>query len=49
MVSGLLLLIGVVMIVRSRFVERACRWRINLKNIGYLLARLCGFALLSGC
>lgn len=46
MVSGLLLLIGVITIVRSRFVERL-PLELNLKNIAIILGSLGGFALIS--
>ncbi len=46
MVSCLLLLIGVVTVVRSRFVERV-PLEFNIKNIAIILASLCGFALIS--
>jgi hypothetical protein len=46
MVSGLLLLIGVITVVRSRFVERV-RLEFNIKNIAIILASLCGFAVIS--
>src|SRR5436305_11348386 len=46
MVSCLLLLIGVVTVVRSRFVERV-PLAFNPKNIAIILASLCGFALIS--
>jgi hypothetical protein len=46
MVSSLLLLIGVVTLVRSRFVERV-PMEFNVKNIAIILASLCGFALIS--
>lgn len=46
MVSCLLLLIGVITLVRSRFVERV-RMPFNIKNIAIILASLCGFALFS--
>ena len=46
MVSSLLLLIGLITVVRSRFVERA-HLKFNLKNIAIVLASLCGFALIS--
>ena len=46
MVSSLLLLIGVVTVVRSRFVE-AVPVDYNLKNIALILTSLCGFAVLS--
>jgi hypothetical protein len=46
MVSCLLFLIGVVTVVRSRFVERL-PLDFNIKNIAIILASLCGFALVS--
>jgi Tripartite tricarboxylate transporter TctB family len=46
MVSSLLLLIGVVTVVRSRFVERV-PLDFNLKNIAIILVSLCGFAMIS--
>ena len=46
MVSCLLLLIGVITMLRSRFVERV-PLEFNLKNIAIILASLCGFALIS--
>jgi hypothetical protein len=46
MVSGLLLLIGVITVVRSHFVERV-RLDFQIKNIAIILASLCGFALIS--
>jgi hypothetical protein len=46
MVSGLLLLIGLITAVRSRFEERVAL-HFNLKNIAIILASLCGFALIS--
>ena len=46
MVSGLLLLIALATIVRSRFVERV-DIEFNIKNISIILASLCGFALVS--
>jgi hypothetical protein len=46
MMSGLLLLIAISTIVRSRFVERI-PLAINLKNIALLLGSLCLFALVS--
>jgi hypothetical protein len=46
MVSGLLLLIGVATVVRSRFVEHL-PLGFNLKNIGIILGSLCGFAVIS--
>ena len=46
MVSGLLFLIGVTTVVRSRFVERV-KLDFSLKNIALILLSLCGFALVS--
>ncbi|MEX8495963.1 tripartite tricarboxylate transporter TctB family protein [Sphaerotilus sp.] len=46
MVSSLLFLIGLITVVRSRFVERV-HLEFNLKNISIILASLCGFALIS--
>ncbi len=46
MVSGLLLLIGLITVVRSRFVERV-QLEFNMKNIAIILASLCGFAVIS--
>ena len=46
MVSCLLLLIGVITVVRSHFVERV-RLDFQIKNISIILASLCGFALIS--
>ena len=46
MVSGLLLLIGLITVVRSRFVERV-QMEFNPKNIFIILASLCGFAVIS--
>lgn len=46
MVSGLLFLIAVATVVRSRLVERV-RLEFNVKNISIILASLCGFALIS--
>jgi hypothetical protein len=46
LVSGLLGLIGVATIIRSRFVERV-RLDLNFKNIAIIMASLCGFAVLS--
>src|ERR1700682_6802290 len=45
-VSCLLFLIGLITVVRSRFVERA-RLEFNMKNIAIILASLCGFGVLS--
>lgn len=46
MMSGLLFLVALVTIVRSRFVERV-PLNINLRNIGLLLTALSAFALVS--
>ncbi|HTP74440.1 MAG TPA: tripartite tricarboxylate transporter TctB family protein [Burkholderiaceae bacterium] len=46
LVSGLLLLLGVITVVRSRFVERQ-RIEVNLKNIALVLTGMVGFVLLS--
>jgi hypothetical protein len=46
MVSCLLLLIGVITVVRSHFVERV-RLDFQMKNIAIILASLCGFAVIS--
>lgn len=46
MVSGLLLLIGVITVVRSFLVQPVALY-FNFKNIGLIMASLCGFALLS--
>jgi hypothetical protein len=46
MVSALLLLIGAVTAVRSRFVEHE-PMHLNLRNIALILLSLCGFALVS--
>lgn len=46
MVSGLLFLIAVATVVRSRFVEHV-HLEFNIKNISIILASLCGFALVS--
>src|SRR5450755_10749 len=46
LVSGLLFLIGLITVVRSRFVERA-HLEFNIKNIAIILASLCGFAVIS--
>src|SRR5881397_2024720 len=45
-VSILLFLIGVITVVRSRFVERT-HLEFKVKNIAIILASLCGFAVLS--
>jgi hypothetical protein len=46
MVSSLLFLIGVITVVRARFVERV-HLEFNVKNIAVILGSLCGFALVS--
>ncbi len=46
MVSCLLFLIGLITVLRSRFVERV-QPEFNMKNIAIILASLCGFALIS--
>ena len=46
MVSGLLLVIGLITVARSRFVERVAL-EFNLKNIAIIMASLCGFAVVS--
>lgn len=46
MVSSLLLLIGVLTVVRSRYVERL-PLQVNPRNISLLLGALCAFALVS--
>jgi hypothetical protein len=46
MVSGLLLLIGVATVIRSRYVPRV-PLAFNFKNIAIILGSLCGFALVS--
>ncbi|MFI4930549.1 MAG: tripartite tricarboxylate transporter TctB family protein [Burkholderiales bacterium] len=46
LVSSLLFLIGLVSVVRSRFVERV-HLSFNLKNIALILLSLCGFAVIS--
>lgn len=46
LVSCLLFLIGLITVVRARFVERV-RLEFNLRNIGLVLTSLCGFALIS--
>ena len=46
MVSSLLLLIGVVTVVRARFIEHV-PLDFQYRNIAIILASLCGFALLS--
>ena len=45
-VSCLLFLIGLITVVRSRFVERI-HLEFNVKNIAIILASLCGFAVIS--
>jgi Tripartite tricarboxylate transporter TctB family len=46
LVSSLLLLIGLITVVRSRFVERV-HLDFNVKNIAIIIAMLCGFAVIS--
>ena len=46
MVSCLLFLIGLITVVRSRFVERV-HLDFKMKNISLILASLCGFAVIS--
>lgn len=46
LLSCLLFAIGLITVVRSRFVERL-KLDINLKNISLVLLSLCGFALIS--
>jgi len=46
LVGSILLLLGVATIVRSRFAERV-PIHFNIRNIGLILASLCGFALIS--
>jgi hypothetical protein len=46
LVSSLLFLIGVINVVRSRFLERV-QISFNTKNIGLILLSLCGFAVIS--
>ena len=46
MVAGLLMLIGVITVARSRYVEHV-HIDFNFKNIGLILGSLCGFALVS--
>lgn len=46
MVSCLLLVLGIITLVRSYFVE-AARIEFNYRNIAIVLASLCGFALLT--
>jgi hypothetical protein len=45
-VSAMLLVIGVITVIRSFFVERV-RLNLNFKNIAIILASLCGLALIS--
>jgi hypothetical protein len=45
-VSGLLLLIGLITLAKSRFDERL-PLEVNYKNISIILASLCGFAVIS--
>jgi hypothetical protein len=46
MVSGILFVLGVAMVVRSRFTEREAMY-FNMRNIAVIMASLAGFALLS--
>ncbi|KTT18397.1 tripartite tricarboxylate transporter TctB family protein [Pseudacidovorax intermedius] len=46
MVSGMLLAIGVITVIRSRFVKPV-PMSVKFKNIGIILASLCSFALVS--
>jgi hypothetical protein len=46
MVSGLLLVIGVITVIRSRFIERH-GLDFNYRNIAIILSSLCAFALVS--
>ena len=46
LVSCLLFLIGLITVVRSRFVERV-HLNFNVKNIALIVSSLCGFALIS--
>src|SRR5215470_10733657 len=46
LVSSLLLFLGVTIVVRSLLTERV-DLNFNLKNIGLILASLCGFAVIS--
>lgn len=46
MVSGLLLLIGVITVIRARFVEPV-KLEFQFRNISIILASLCGFAVIS--
>lgn len=46
LVSGLLFLIGLITVVRSRFDERV-PMNFNMKNIAVILGSLCGFAVIS--
>lgn len=46
MVSGMLMVIGIVTVIRSRFVKPV-PMSVNLKNIAIILASLCTFALVS--
>ena len=45
-ISGMLLMIGITVVIRSRFVE-AAPLNFNWKNLGIILLSLCGFALCS--
>jgi hypothetical protein len=46
LVSSLLLLIGLITVVRSRFVERV-PLNFSMRNIAIILVSLCGFAMIS--
>lgn len=45
-ISGLLLLIGIATVIRSRFVAKV-RLELHLKNIGVILGSLCTFAVVT--
>lgn len=45
-ISSMLLAIGIATVIRSRFVEKV-HLDLNFKNIGIILASLCGFALVT--
>jgi hypothetical protein len=46
LISSMLFLIGVATVVRSRYVEKAAL-NLNPRNIGIILASLCGFAVVT--
>jgi hypothetical protein len=46
LVSGILFLLGLISVVRSRYVEPV-RLNFNMKNIALILLSLCGFAVIS--